>query len=464
MVSNPPCDTANPSQGGNLLYSDDVSNDEVASVIICGLGRFGIRVVECVREQSPSASITVITAPATRADRIRRIESLGAHTVFGDFRFAETRAEAGIKEATSLIFCAPSDTDNLAAALDARGEAPHLRILIRLDEGRFAQRLMQDFGIDLALSPAALAAQEFCLVALEPMPDMLPPKLERDVSPRRKPAASPLPQRFRLPPPYDTRRPLILLAILLMTLFLAGVEVFQQALHLPLVDAIYFTATIITTVGFGDYNLLKESPALKLFGTVLMFGGVMLVALLTSFITNFFLSGAASELRNERMAKRAQNHLIVCGLGTVGFEVVRMLSEQKTPMVIIDDSPDSNAVRLLAGRIPIIQGDASSESALLRAGVLRARSIIACLSDDAKNLEIGLTVQTLMQERQQDRRIRIVLRCFDAELARRIRDASTDYILLSSADIAAPIFAQVALKSPTLSTAESADGVRPDLI
>jgi voltage-gated potassium channel len=240
----------------------------------------------------------------------------------------------------------------------------------------------------------------------------------------------------------------MMLALLLVILFVAGVEVFQHALGLPLVDAIYFTATILTTVGFGDYNLQKEGPVLKLFGTLLMFGGVMLVAFLTSFVTNFFLSGAASQLRAARMAERAHDHVIVCGLGTIGFEVVRILSEQRTPLVVVDNSPGSNAVRVLEGRVAIILGDASSEDALMRAGVLRARAVIACLSDDAKNLEIGLTAQTLAQERGPHRPLRLVLRCFDSELARRIHAASSDYTLLSSAEIAAPVFARAALAPP----------------
>ena len=415
-------------------------------MVVCGLGRFGVRVVECLREQDPAVSITVVTNAATRADRLRRVEALGARIVLGDFRFAETRIEAGIAQASAMILCSSSDTDSLAAAMDARGEAPDLRILMRLDEGRIAHRLMSDFGIDLALSPPALAAPEFSRAALELRPEKSGPEpLSAKEKRRRRRSRTPLHQRLRLPPSYDTRRPLMLLALLLIILFGAGVEVFQNSLHIPLIDAIYFTASIITTVGFGDYNLQKEGPALKLFGTLLMFGGVMLVALLTSFVTNFFLSGAAAQLRTTRMAERANNHVIVCGLGTVGFEVVRNLIEQRTPLVVIDNAPGSNAVRLLEGRAAVILGDASSEDALMRAGVLRARAVIACLSDDAKNLEIGLTAQTLAQERNSPLPLRLVLRCFDAELARRIHAASSDYTLLSSAEIAAPVFARAAL-------------------
>ena len=83
-----------------------------------------------------------------------------------------------------------------------------------------------------------------------------------------------------------------------------------------------------------------------------------------------------------------------------------------------------------------------------RAGVLRARALIACVSDDVKNLEIGLTAQTLIRAHDSYHPLRLVLRCFDADTARRIHAASKDYTLLSSAEIAAPVFARAALAPP----------------
>ncbi|MBC7807290.1 MAG: NAD-binding protein [Akkermansiaceae bacterium] len=423
----------------------DESETEAPHVIVCGLGRFGLRVVECLREQDPDARITVVTNESTRADRLRRAEKLNARIVLGDFRFDDVRADAGIAKATSLVLSSAMDADNLETALDARSEAPEIRILMRLDEGRIADRLMSDFGIDLVLSPPALAAREFAHAALTPIP--VDPGMSKSQDPEKHNirSNSALNRTLRLPNRYDTRRPLMLLALLLLALFLTGVAIFQHALQIPIVDAIYFTATIISTVGFGDYNLLNQGPFIKLFGTLMMFSGVALVALLTSFVTNFFLSGAANRMRAERIAEWAHDHVIVCGLGTVGFEIVRDLSEQHIQVVVVDNSPDSGAVRLLEGRVSVIFGDATSEEALLRAGVLRARALIASLSDDAKNLEIGLSAQTLAQDRGPDRPLRLVLRCFDADLARRIHAVSKDYTLLSSAEIAAPVFARAAL-------------------
>lgn len=401
-----------------------------------------MRVVECLREQDATARITVITDAATRADRLKRARDLNVTVQIGDFRFDETRAEAGLATATAFVLASSVDADCLAAALDVRGDSPTIRILMRLDEGRIAERLMRDFGIDVVLSPPALAAREFARAALAPM------EPGQGAPPPRFPIGAFFARMMQLPERFDARHSLLFLGVLLVTLFVTSVVVFRRVLGISTVDAVYFTSTILTTVGFGDYNLIKQGEGAKLFGAFLMFAGVTLTALLTSFTTNFYLSGAAGRFRTERLAARMHDHVIVCGLGSVGYEIVRDLVEQKVSVVVIDRSADSAFVREFTGRVPVIIGDAATEEALRRAGVLKACTVIACLSDDATNLEIGLTAQTLVQDRGSQYRLRLILRCFDADLARRINAVSSDYVVLSSAEIAAPVFAREAL-APT---------------
>ncbi len=82
-----------------------------------------------------------------------------------------------------------------------------------------------------------------------------------------------------------------------------------------------------------------------------------------------------------------------------------------------------------------------------QAGIDRARALVACTSNDALNLEIGLMAQDTVERRRADRPLRLVLRCFDPELARRIHAVSDDYILLSEAQITAPLFVQRAIEN-----------------
>jgi hypothetical protein len=54
----------------------------------------------------------------------------------------------------------------------------------------------------------------------------------------------------------------------------------------------------------------------------------------------------------------------------------------------------------------------------------------------------------LAEAHRAGRPLRLVLRCFDADLARRIHAVSDNYTLLSEATIAAPAFVKQALAGP----------------
>jgi Trk K+ transport system NAD-binding subunit len=414
------------------------SNEEAERhVIVCGLGRFGLRIVEHLRDRR--IPVVVITENA-REDRKARALERGARIVEGDFRFHEARATAEIAHARAMILATASDSVNLEAALEARNESPGARIVMRLDADRVAGRLCADFGIDAALSPPVLAAPAFVQAALDPA---LPPA----ASPLVPGAASGefsklITARGRTRGPHNI---IGFVAACLFMLFLVGVVVFRAELNLTWVDSIYFTSTILTTVGFGDFHLREQPTEVKMFGTLMMFSGVVLIALFTSVLTNFFISGAADQARAERTAGGYRGHVILCGLGSVGAEVAKDLLKRRTHVAIVDTTPDDQHARNLSKRVPLLVGDATDPDVLLRAGLDRARAVIAAVSNDAVNLEIGFIAQSLVQERRPHRPLRIVLRCFDPELARRIHARSDAYTLLSSAEIAAPLFVEKAL-------------------
>lgn len=430
-------------EAADALDPGDQPEASEGHFIVCGLGRFGLRIVELLRRRG--VPVTVITDAATREDRKHSAQSWGARIVEGDFRFLEVLHEAGVERARTILFVASTEAENLEAALDVRRIAPHVRIVMRLESDKLAERLRRDFAIDAVLSPPVLAARAFAAAALDTPP-----------APRRPAPHGPvgrgvslLPRRLSLEPNRPDARfvhtPLRRIAVSLILLFLAAVAFFQWALDLSLVDAIYFTSTIVTTVGFGDIHL-REAPApVKLFGSLLMFGGITLIAVLSSTLTNYFLSGSAAQWRTERTARSYRDHVIVCGLGSVGFEVAEDFIARGVRVVVVDETPGDVHWINLSSRLPLLVGDGTRPDVLLRAGIDRARAVIAATSDDAINLEIGLVAQSVAEELRPEHPLRIVLRCFDPDLSRRIHAVSDVYTLLSSAEISAPIFVSEAL-------------------
>ncbi|MFM1904747.1 MAG: hypothetical protein RLZZ440_2647 [Planctomycetota bacterium] len=398
------------------------------SVVVCGLGRFGLQVVEVLRRRG--CPVTVITDDGTNPERAERARANGVRLVRGDFRTGAARREAEVAEAQAVIFTTAIDVDNLEAALEVRGEAPAVRVVMRHSQPRLSRRFEADFGITAALAPAELAAGAFVEAALAM------PALAHPAEPPGRPLS--IPRR-------PVRTEYLAIPLVLIGLYLAAIIVFRQTMELSWIDATYFATTVVTTVGFGDINLHQAPAWLKLFGVGLMFAGVLLIAVTASLLAVFVVTGTADHLRNEFRARRLRNHVVVCGLGSVGTAVARGLYERGHRVVVIDPKADDELHRETNPRCPVIVGDATRPVILHRAGIDRARALVACTSNDALNLEIGLTAQSVAETRRSGRPLRLVMRCFDADLARRIHAVSGNYTLLSEATLAAEEFVRRAV-------------------
>jgi voltage-gated potassium channel Kch len=390
-------------------------------IVVCGLGRFGLQVVETLR--GCDCPVIVVSDERTTPERIERVRAAGARFVLGDFRSHLVRREADVADAQAVVLTTSVDVDNLEAALEVRGEAPTVRVVMRHSEPRLSRRFEADFGIAAALAPAELAADAFVAAALAG-----PPAAARA---RR----GPLPWR-------PVRGEFVAILLMLVALYAMAIVVFREALGLGWIDAAYFTTTVVTTVGFGDFNLQHAPDWVKLFGILLMFSGVVLVAMLASLLTVFVVTGTADQLRNEWRARWLRDHVVVCGVGSVGTAVARDLQARGARVVVVDPRADDELHRETNPRCPVIVGDATRPVILRRAGIGRASALVACTSNDALNLEIGLTAQSVVESRPAGTPLRLVLRCFDAELARRIHAVSANYTLLSEAKIAAAEFSR----------------------
>ena len=398
------------------------------SVVVCGLGRFGLQVVESLR--GCGCPVTVIADDSTSVERIERARAAGAQLVRGDFRTPAARAAANVATAAAAVLTTSSDADNLEAALEIRGEAPGVRVVMRHSQPRLSRRFESDFGIAAALAPADLAADAFVEAALEAPAN----------------AAS---VRFIGRPIDIPKRPVrpefVAIPLLLIGIYVGAIAVFRHTLNLTWIDATYFATTVVTTVGFGDINLHQAPDWVKLFGVMLMFAGVLLIAVTASLLAVFVVTGMADQLRNESRARGLRNHVVVCGLGSVGTAVARDLYDRGHRVVVIDPKAEDELHRETNPRCPVIVGDATRPVILHRAGIEHARALVACTSNDAVNLEIGLIAQSVAETRPSGQRLRLVLRCFEADLARRIHAVSDNYTLLSEAKIAAEVFVRRAL-------------------
>lgn len=143
------------------------------------------------------------------------------------------------------------------------------------------------------------------------------------------------------------------------------------------------------------------------------------------------------------MASIYQDHVIVCGLGKVGFRVIRWLRRLGEPVVGIDPAKETrfiSEVRRL--KVPVVTEDARLSETLIHTGVEAASAIVPCADDDLTNLDIALEARRL------NPKIKVVLRLFDDRLAQNIKHGFDIHTAFSTSALSAPAFAAAATRAP----------------
>ncbi len=129
--------------------------------------------------------------------------------------------------------------------------------------------------------------------------------------------------------------------------------------------------------------------------------------------------------RARRAARRAEDHVIVCGYGTFGRTVARRLRETGRSVVVVDSDPAT--VEAAADGVCAIEGDARTEETLRAAGIERARALVAGIDDADANLQICMVADQLAPES------RLIVRVGDDEAASLARRAGADSVVIPEA-------------------------------
>ncbi len=221
-------------------------------------------------------------------------------------------------------------------------------------------------------------------------------------------------------------------AALLLTLIVSSI-VFASGTGMSLIDGFYNTVSIMATG--AELRGEGKDQWLKLFIGGLKLAGAALLATFTAIITNALLkarlAGAFEALRLPE-----SGHVVVCGLGNVGYRCVKELLQLSASVVVIESnatSPFAATVRRMG--IPVIFGDATIPEVLHQAHASTARAVIAATSEDLINLEIALLVRELNKQQ------RVVVRMNDPDLAASTREAADIRYAVSPPALAAPAFA-----------------------
>lgn len=140
----------------------------------------------------------------------------------------------------------------------------------------------------------------------------------------------------------------------------------------------------------------------------------------------------------QMVASLYENHVIVVGIGKVGFRIIKGLLDLHEHVVAIERHSDSLLLdEVLDLDVPVIRGDGRQSKTLEQAGVKKARAVVLATSDDLANLDAALTARDL------NPKVRVVLRLFDDTLATKFAGAFS-MPAISTARVAAPAFVAAA--------------------
>jgi Trk K+ transport system NAD-binding subunit len=147
------------------------------------------------------------------------------------------------------------------------------------------------------------------------------------------------------------------------------------------------------------------------------------------------------------MAQKSRGHVVVCGLGTVGFRVVEELLGLGEQVFAIERDADGEFLaRARELGVDVLVGDARTENLLRSLNVEAARAVIIVTDDDLANLEIAMDVREIRAD------VPIILRLFDQRLAQKVRLTMGVQVSLSTSMVAAPLFASAALDTHVVGT------------
>jgi Trk K+ transport system NAD-binding subunit len=220
-------------------------------------------------------------------------------------------------------------------------------------------------------------------------------------------------------------------AILFVAIVL-GTLVHSLGMGRRLDDALYRTVSIVATAAHMDTD--ESRPWTKIFVSALRIAGVALIASFTAIFTNYLLRARLSGALEVRRIPDS-GHIVVCGLGNLGFRVVEELLQCGERVVVIEQQRDSRfmaAARRLG--IAIIVADATVLEVLRQAHVATARAVVAATNDELINLEVALMTRELNPHS------RVILRVSDPTLPDTLRDAANIRYALSIPSLAAPAF------------------------
>lgn len=160
------------------------------------------------------------------------------------------------------------------------------------------------------------------------------------------------------------------------------------------ITGIYWTLTVMTTLGFGD--IIFHSDIGRAFSIVVLLSGIvlLLIVLPFTFIRFFYAPWLEARVRQQAPRKARENaigHVVICTYDTIAPGLIDRLQVYGIPYYVIEPDP-TEAARMHRDGISVITGEVDSRSTYQALRTSQARVVFANCADTI-NTNITLTVR-----------------------------------------------------------------------
>ncbi len=198
------------------------------------------------------------------------------------------------------------------------------------------------------------------------------------------------------------------------------------ALGWNLSDAIYMVVITVAGIGYGEVRPV-QTPAERAHTIIIITLGRLAVGYTLARFIQFLTEGEIQNLvghhRMRLQIETLKGHTVVAGYGRVGELVCDELADAELPFVVIEQTAETIPEIEGKGYLYVL-GDATEEKTLSDAGLLRAKTLVTVMPNDAANVFITLTA------RQMAPTVKIVARAELPSTQKKLRQAGADHVIL----------------------------------
>ncbi|SDL34731.1 potassium channel family protein [Kriegella aquimaris] len=162
------------------------------------------------------------------------------------------------------------------------------------------------------------------------------------------------------------------------------------------VTGLYWTLTVMSTLGFGDITF--ESDIGRIFSIVVLLSGIvmLLIVLPFAFIRHFYVPLLESQNKNKvprQVPFRTKDHILLCAYDVIARDLTERLKQEKTPYYIIENDL-AIALENHEDHIPVLFGELDDKETFILANIKDAKLVVVN-TNDFLNTKIILTIREI---------------------------------------------------------------------